>query len=38
MAAKISQHKVDLVTEASGGCDIEVGQKVAKAVILANNK
>ena len=38
MAAKFSQHRVNLITEWSDSCGIATGQRVAKAVILANNK
>jgi len=36
MAAKLSGHKVNIVTEASGGCDIQVKAQDHKHLYLSN--
>ena len=38
MAAKLAQHRVNLVTKEANGCDIQTGQRVASKIYLANNK
>jgi hypothetical protein len=38
MAAKMSQHGVNLKTEEVNGCDIAAGSRVASKLFLANNK
>ena len=38
MAAKMSQHRVNLRTEEASGCDIATGSRTASKLFLANNK
>lgn len=38
MAAKMSQHRVNLKTEEVGGCDITTDSRVANKLYLANHK
>lgn len=37
MAAKISDHRVNVVTENDGGCGLQDGGTVTKAVYLTTN-
>lgn len=35
--AKIAQHRINVVTEESNGCNIQTGQRIAKSIYLSNN-
>lgn len=37
MAAKISGHTVDIITNQTNGCDIQTGQRQMNNIILSNN-